>query len=285
MNPIPQFRAFLRPWRHRQRSSRALRKIARWISGQAGFGGPVLYDIGARWGLSPPYDLLLKISGFRSIAFEPDTEEAEKLRKRQAFDHVETVALGLRAEKRTLHIAKDNGSSSLFRPNALEYARHTTWRGFETVGTMDVAVEPLDSVIAKGALPPPDYMKIDCEGAEGEILEGASGAVSTLCGLTFEARLRNLYQEETATLSRLIDRMLEKEFVCLRLDPLEGWFGALLMFDVVLVRHPDAIRDRRQFILCVLFCCLHGNWLYARRTAELRARHFDCSELLSFFGD
>jgi FkbM family methyltransferase len=281
MYSIEQFRNLLRPWRHRQRSAQAFRKIAHWISKQADLRGPVLYDIGARWGASPPYDRLAKIPGFHSVAFEPDADEAEKLRKNKSFDRVCPVALGSRAEKRKLYIARDPGSSSLFPPNASEYARHTTWREFETVGVADVSVEPLDHVIAKCELPPPDFMKIDCEGAEGEILDGASRALSGLCGLAFEARLRNFYHEETATFSQLAQRMFERNFVCLSLDPIGSWFGTVMMFDAVMVRHPDSICDRRQFILCVLFCLLHGNWQYAQRTAALRARDFDCLEVRS----
>jgi FkbM family methyltransferase len=280
---VNTIRELLRPWRHRQLASKNFRRIVRWMATQPDIGGPIVYDIGARWGISPPYDRLTSIPGFRSVGFEPDLAEAEKLQAANAFDHVCPVALGARAEKKILHIGKDPGSSSLFPPNAAEIARHTEWRLFETVRKLEVTVEPLDAVIHEKKLPSPDYLKMDCEGAENEILDGAVNTLGSISGLTFEARFRDFYHGG-ATLSQLTDRMFDAGFICLRLDPGGAFFGALILFDVVMIRHPDTIRDRRQFILCVLFCLLHGNWLYARRTVELRADDFGCSELRHLLG-
>jgi FkbM family methyltransferase len=272
----------MRPWWHQRRASQRFHQFVRLISAQPDFQGPILYDIGARFGASPPYDRLRVIPSFRTVGFEADSVEAEKLRTSKIFDYMCSVALGARHEKRVLHIAKDPGSSSLFPPDQSEIARHTTWRLFETVRQIEVSVEPLDQVIEKNKLPMPDYIKIDCEGAEGEIFTGAQKALNHSCGLTFEARFRQFYKGGS-TFSELIDQMFDANFVCLRQDPIGSFFGSLMMFDVVMVRHPDTIRDRRQFILCLLFCLLHGKWLYAQRTFELRAADFDCGELRNIF--
>src|SRR5205814_877683 len=138
LRSVEDIRALLRPWRHRQRSSHAFGRIARWMHSQPDCYGPVMYDVGARWGVSHPYNQLSSVHGFRSISFEPDPIEAEKLQKERAFHFVCPVALGARQEQRTLHIAKDPGSSSLHRPNGAAIARHTTWKLYETVREMDV---------------------------------------------------------------------------------------------------------------------------------------------------
>lgn len=272
----------IRALRHRRLAARRLRQIARWFSAQNEMEGPVLYDVGARSGPSEPYGCLSGIRGFRSVGFEPDFVEAERLRAAKAFDYICSVALGAREEKRTLYIAKDPGSSSIFPPNDVEIARHTTWNLFETTKTIEIPVEPLDQVIAKQKLPMPDYLKIDCEGAEDEILQGSANALKNLCGLTFEARFRDFYRGG-ATFSQLTDRMFSAGFICLRLDPVGSFFGSMMMFDVVMVRHPEGIKNRRQFLLCVLFCLLHGNWLYAKRIVDLRANEFESGDLRKFF--
>lgn len=281
--PAQQIRERLRSWNHQRKSRRTLRRIIQWMASQSDFEGPVIYDIGARAGISPPYDRLAGMPLFRTVGFEADKEEAEKLKASKAFDFVCPTALGARDEKRILHIAKDPGSSSLFPPDGVEIARHTTWKLYETVRTVEVTVEPLDKAVGKHQLPLPDYAKIDCEGAEGEIMDGATQTFSHLCGLTFEARFRELYRGG-ATLSGLVDRMFRSGFVCLRLDPIGYFSGTLMMFDVVMMRHPEAIRDRRQFILALAFCLLQENWLYARRTVELRAKDFDCQGLCQEWG-
>lgn len=272
----------LRGWRHHRRAALGFRQIVSWIREQPNFSAPTVYDIGARWGISPPYHRLSAMPGFRSVGFEPDAIEADKLQKTRAFTHVCAEALGARRENRVLHIAKDPGSSSLFSPNAAEIARHTDWKLFETVKKIDVTVAPLDAVIAEHKLPAPDFMKIDCEGAEQEIMEGSRQTLNQLCGLTFEARLWDFYHGG-ATFSQLTNGLFDAGFICLRIDPAGSFFGSIVMFDVVMMRHPETIRDPRQFVLCLLFCLLHGNWQYAQRLVDLRATHFGCAEFRKLF--
>src|SRR4051812_47788615 len=219
LSSMADLRTLLRPLVHAHRCRRGLKQIAKFLSVRGELLEPTMYDVGARWGVSPPYDQLVVFHGFRSVGFEPDATEAEELRKRNAFTHICPVALGARSENRTLHIAKDPGSSSLHRANAVEMARHTDWRLYETVRDVSVPVEPLDSVVAKYGLPSPDYLKLDCEGAEAEVLDGAADAIRHLWGITFEARICNLYLDNSANLSELLDRMFRAGFVCLRIDP------------------------------------------------------------------
>ncbi len=260
------------------RNARGLRAVTEFINSQTDFGDITVYDIGARWGISPPYDQLKVLQRLRSVGFEADTMEAEKLKAERRFSHVCPDALGARTEKRTLHIGRDPGSSSLFRPNAREIERHTTWTGFETVKEVPLSVNPLDDVALRHQLPAPDYLKVDCEGAEGEIFQGATKTLAALCGVTFEARFIDLY-DGGATLAQLTDQMFGKGFICLRLDPVGSFFGSIVMFDVVMMRHPESIDSRRQFILCLLFCFLHNNWHYAQRLADLKAKEFGCEGL------
>jgi FkbM family methyltransferase len=231
---------------------------------------PVLYDIGARWGVSAPYDRLKKIPGFRSVGFEPDVEEAQRLEQAGQFDIVCAVGLGDRKETRTLYIAEDPGCSSLFPPDMAEAARHTVSKQFSTVGQVEVAVEPLDDVIQERGLPRPDFIKIDCEGAEGLIFEGAKNTLSNVVGITFEARLVDFYRGG-ATLGPLLETMFSAGFICLRLNPVGAFFDTQVMHDVVMIRHPDTYSTARETLLGQVFSLLHGSWLYAQRIADLTA--------------
>jgi FkbM family methyltransferase len=229
-----------------------------------GINAPVLYDIGARWGVSEPYDRLKKIPGFRSVGFEPDVEEARRLEQAGQFDIVCPVALGDRKETRTLYIAADPGCSSLFPPDMAEAARHTASKQFATIGQAAVAVEPLDEVIKERGLPQPDFMKIDCEGAEGLIIEGSKNTLRNIIGITFEARFVELYQGES-TLGALVEKLCRAGFVSLRLNPIGAFFDTQIMFDVVMIRHPETYRTQRDILLGQAFSLLHGSNSYASR--------------------
>ena len=266
------------PWWNRKLAEDRFRRLVKFIARKGPPCAPVVYDVGARWGISPPYDRLASVPGFQSVGFEPDPEEAKKLVEQKAFTHVCNVALGKKRERRSLGIAQNPGGSSFFPPNMTEYARHTDCKGLETVRKIEVDVVPLKEVISDFSLRLPDFIKIDCEGAEQEIFEGLGENPKNVCGITFEARFMEIYRGGT-TLGRMTELLFQQGFICLRMDPVGSFWGSLMMFDVVMVRHPESIRDRRQFLLCLLFCLLHGNWQYAHRTAVLRADDFGCGEL------
>ena len=263
MNLFEPLKALIRPHTNRWRADRRFNSACHEFS-REGIAPPVLYDIGARWGVSEPYGRLGRIPGFRSVGFEPDTEEAARLDAACHFDIVCPVALGDKRENRKLYIARDPGSSTLFPPDMEEIARHSVSRQFETVAETSVGVEPLDDVIRERNLPMPDFIKVDCEGAEGIIFSGAKETLKTVIGVTFEARMVEFYKGG-ATLGPLLDYFFKRGFVCLRLNPVGSFFDTMLMFDVVMIRHPESYSTPRESLLGRTFSLLHGSWPYASR--------------------
>lgn len=233
-----------------------------------GVSSPVFYDIGARWGISKPYNRLRQITGFCSVGFEPDAEEAERLRRDEHFDIVCPVALGDCRGLRTLYIAEDPGCSSLFPPDMAEAARHTVSKQFATVNRTQVAVETLDDVVKERRLPPPDYIKVDCEGAEELILAGGHNTLRKVIGLTVEARLVEFYKGG-ATLASIMPKLMSMGFVCLRCDSVGSFFDTQVMFDIVMIRHPESYVTIRDQLLGQTFSLLHGSRIYAQRIACL----------------
>ena len=146
-------------------------------------------------------------------------------------------------------------------------ARYTESKQFATVGELEIAVEPLDEVMKERGLPQPDFMKIDCEGAEGLIIEGSKNALRNIIGITFEARLIELYQGET-TLGALVEKLWRAGFVCLRLNPIGAFFDTQVMFDVVMIKHPETYQTRRDVLLGQTFALLHGSNSYAKRVTN-----------------
>jgi len=177
-----------------------------------------------------------------------------------------------------LYIAKDPGSSSIYPPDLAEIARHTTSSQFQTERTIQIDLERLEDVVQRERLPVPDYLKIDCEGAEGEILDGAGGLMNDVTGVLFEARFVEFYRGGSI-FSALTDRFFSNGFICLGIKPGGAFFGASMMFDVLMIRHPDNLLTQRQFLNAILLCFLFGKWTYAARIASLRGNDFGFSEL------
>jgi FkbM family methyltransferase len=133
----------------------------------------VLADIGARGGLQEPWDALT--DAVRVIGFEPDEAECARLNAEVTPGRTFLpVALWSTEGTIDVHVAKTPSCSSVHPPNRalLERyaARHATPR--ETDRVVTVPTQTLDSVAAQEELDV-DFVKIDTQGSEYEILLGA----------------------------------------------------------------------------------------------------------------
>jgi FkbM family methyltransferase len=131
-----------------------------------------LFDIGAFEG-DMCITLTKSIVGLRSYAFEPNPTTAQRLRKR-----VEKA--GLQKDITVIESAVSDkvGLATLKQPDVEDTAHH----GLSTIGTparfknaqrYEVATTTLDEFIKSREIEVVDFLKIDAEGAEALILEGA----------------------------------------------------------------------------------------------------------------
>jgi FkbM family methyltransferase len=131
--------------------------------------GMTVLDIGAHHGF---YSLLASVkvgATGRVIAFEPSPREREKLLRNLAVNgytdvQVEDCALADTAGQQELIMVGSNnsGCNSLRQPNVTE-----------PTSVVAVRVATLDGYLAEHPLPPVDFIKLDAEGAELAILQGA----------------------------------------------------------------------------------------------------------------
>ena len=129
--------------------------------------GGVFYDVGANLGFFALLGAHMTGPDGRVLAFEPAPDNAAAIRHNAEVNgllNVEVVekAVAASAGEGRLQVVDDQSWSKLE-----EYGAHP---GTERV--LDVPVIALDEEISAGALPPPDVVKIDVEGAEIAVLEG-----------------------------------------------------------------------------------------------------------------
>ena len=128
-----------------------------------------LIDVGARGTLQDIWKPLT--SNLNVIGFEPDQDEYKKLVSRNSKNKYFNTALSNKREELTLFITKDPSCSSLFKSN-LEYIRifePQNWESKITVSKQNIQCERLDALINYDV----DYIKIDTQGFELNILKGA----------------------------------------------------------------------------------------------------------------
>ena len=129
--------------------------------------GMVAFDIGAHVGLYTILFSQLTGSTGRVVAFEPLPSNVQYLREHVRLNGLANVTIVQSA------VAERQGRSRFTR-TASTYTGHLA-----NDGDIQVDQVGIDQLIAADSVPAPDLMKIDVEGAEEEVLAGASHALRT----------------------------------------------------------------------------------------------------------
>src|ERR1700722_11234750 len=141
--------------------------------------GLTVYDIGGYEGVFTLFFSRSVGPKGRVIAFEPNPANCRRNRENirlNGLTNVELIQIGLGARK---------GKSNLvFWPG--EPARGTVNSSYQEylqqhneTDSIEIEIDSLDNQIASTPLPPPDFVKIDVEAAELEVLEGMRQTLST----------------------------------------------------------------------------------------------------------
>lgn len=169
---------------------------ARWVAGSSNHGcwlgtyelavqrrlaravqpGQVFYDVGANVGY---YTLLgarrVGVTG-RVVAFEPAAPNVAALRRHLELNYQMNVVTVVEAA------AGASAGKATFATGASNSMGHLA-----TDGDLVVEVVALDDLVEAGAIPPCDVMKVDVEGAAGDVLAGAARTIAATRPVIFLA--------------------------------------------------------------------------------------------------
>lgn len=169
----------------------------------------VIIDIGANIG---QYGSEMRNIGYkgRIISFEPTSEAFEKLSKTSKNDsnwEIHHSSLGERDGKTTINISKNSVSSSLLEslPELTESAPNASF-----VKKEEIDIKKLDSIFDTLNINDKNiYLKIDTQGYESLVLDGAKESLKKISGIQLEMALIPSYdggitfQEMTTKLNNL----------------------------------------------------------------------------------
>lgn len=203
---------------------------------------PVLLDVGARGGLQNKWRVYSKIAPLRAVFSEPDANEIPKLQKTGT---VLPVALGRVSGMQPLYITKDPACSSLLKPSrdALRSARRNQMR---VVAEISVEVRRADVALKMFGIPNLDFIKIDTQGAELDVLEGLGDQIDSVCGIEVECAFLPLYEGQPV-LDEIIRFLKGRGFVLAAIKPNGLIDGAIWEVNAYFLRANDdaGIRERR----------------------------------------
>ena len=158
----------------------------------------LVLDVGANEG---QYAKGLRSGGFcgRIVSFEPLPDAHAKLSELAAPDPLWTVApptaLGNKKGSVKMHVSRNSVSSSALPilDRCLEAAPESAYIGVQTVALSTLDELAAELVTGKERV----FLKLDVQGFERQVLEGAKGLLPFLLGVQLEASLVPLYDGET----------------------------------------------------------------------------------------
>ena len=166
-------------------------------------GVTLVLDVGANTGQT---GLELRGAGYmgRIVSFEPVAASRAELAKvlDERWEMAPPMALGERRGEATVKVSEATDMSSIraAAPALLEALPRTRVLREETV-----PLERLDAVFDRFARPDDVvFLKIDTQGFEREVLEGARGVMDRIAGLQMEMSLLPLYEGERLLIDHLI---------------------------------------------------------------------------------
>jgi FkbM family methyltransferase len=154
----------------------------------------VVVDVGCRWGFADFWQQLsprLVLYGF-----DPDPGECERLRglyKDRPNVHVVPLGLADTSGERTLYMTREMACSSLYRPDPALTGSIPELACASETGTSKIQVTTLDEWSASNAVSNIDFMKLDTQGAELDVLRGGQRALASVSALEVEVEFNPIY--------------------------------------------------------------------------------------------
>jgi len=165
----------------------------------------VLVDIGARGGLRDRWKLCQRY--LNVIGFEPDERSFKELKQSSSMKFLN---IGLYKEKGLfdLNLTRKKGCTSMLKPNRTFLDRFPNGEDYDILKTIKINVDALDSQSRRNGFGDIDFMKMDTQGTELAILEGATKSLENVFGLEIEVEFVPVY--ENVTLFADVDSFVRK---------------------------------------------------------------------------
>lgn len=193
-------------------------------------------DVGANRG---QFGALIRSLGYSGqiLSVEPLGEAYTALSRTAASDGAWTTvqcAVGQFESTETLHISKNSTSSSLLRVSDLHLETEPTTK---TIGEERVRVRSLDAIVAEAGVKGPYFTKIDVQGAEIGVLNGAAETLEQTNLMLIELSLRSLY-EDSSDFIQVLSLLKANRFTPIGLEPAfeDPSSGDVLQIDLLAAR-------------------------------------------------
>ncbi|MBI4028577.1 MAG: FkbM family methyltransferase [Verrucomicrobia bacterium] len=145
----------------------------------------------------PFYPLLEEFPSSRLLAFEVDPALCARLcAKAPKNVTFHPCALGRADEERDFFVTRDPLCCSLYKPNEPLIALFHDLEGARLQRKTSVHTISLDHFAAANAIPPVDFIKMDIQGAELDVLQGGTNTLQNVLAVCAEVEFAPIYENQ-----------------------------------------------------------------------------------------
>ncbi|MEA2844479.1 MAG: hypothetical protein QOJ69_2150 [Actinomycetota bacterium] len=188
-----------------------LPELARWLSRPL-----TVVDVGCRWG---PQAVWLELPGARVIGFDPDEDECRRLTELAGGSPAARfvpVTLGAEPGPAVLYVTAEPACSSLYPPDVSLLTTRESLDVIAPTAQLPVELQRLDDWTAAEGVDRVDYLKLDTQGSELDVLRGATRTLASVRAVEVEVEFNPIYEGQP--LFADVDRFLRRHgFVLWRL--------------------------------------------------------------------
>ena len=173
----------------------------------------IALDVGAQGGFNSDNFFPKKYNCFfENILIEPIETEAKKLNKDK---YIINKGVWSKQEKRKLYILDNRlGSSSMYEPDINNFDLHNikkdNYKNYDITRTIEINCDSINNLLSELNLKNLDYLKIDTQGAELEILNGLGNYKPLL--IKIEAHIFSMYKD-VPSWHKLLNLLYELNYV------------------------------------------------------------------------
>ena len=142
-------------------------------------------------------------------------------------------------EDRTVSITRHPACSSCLAPNFELLNQYPVKAWFEVLRNTTVATESYEHLVERHDLPQPQFIKMDVQGFEGQVLRGMGAHLSNALCVEFECQMKPIYAGQD-TFFDLYQLMNRKGFRLRDLKPQGPFEGEALEFNCFWSRTPKS---------------------------------------------
>ena len=219
-------------------------------------------DVGAADNINQRWKIISEFLDF--IGFEPNKNEFEKIsNKNFGKFKMYNFALGNKNEKKKINILKSEFASSFLTPNFQQLKNFTNSKRFKIKKKLEINLKKLDELKLLKA----DFIKIDTQGYNLEVLKGSKKTLKKIIGVEIETEFFRIYKNQK--LFEDTKKFLEDEkFDFINFYNLRRWsmnkkynYGKVIFCNSLFLKklNKKDLREKNIVIKYIIICILYNN--------------------------